>query len=117
MNRPGRVTLLAITATLAAPAIVPAADPPERRKPAIIERATVELVLIELYATDGEGRPIRDLTPDDLILTVDSYRKPVYSLEFREAGGVVGATAAGPGVVEGVATVTVPPRNLSRRFL
>src|SRR6266446_196230 len=35
------------------------------------ERATVELVLIEVYVADGRGRPIRDLTADDFALMVD----------------------------------------------
>ena len=47
------------------------------------ERATVELVLIEVYVTDGRGRPIRDLTTDDFALMVDGHAKPIHSLEFQ----------------------------------
>ena len=40
----------------------PAPAPPTS---GLSERATVELVLIEVYVTDGRGRPIRDVHLDE----------------------------------------------------
>src|SRR6266852_873164 len=59
----------------------PATSPPTS---GLSERATVELVLIEVYVTDGRGRPVRSLTADDFSLMVDGHAKPIHSLEFRE---------------------------------
>jgi VWFA-related protein len=75
----------------------PGKPPPAAGKPAppapdgplptpYIERATSELVLIEVYATDRKGRPVRDLTTGDLKLKIDQKGtpRPILSLEWME---------------------------------
>ncbi|MEE9291371.1 MAG: hypothetical protein V3U83_00435, partial [Acidobacteriota bacterium] len=49
-----------------------------------VERATTELILIEVYVTDSKGRPIRGLTIDDFVLKVERRRKPIESVEYFE---------------------------------
>ncbi len=63
-----------------------------------IERATVELVLIEAYVSDAKGRPILGLGPDDFVLMVDGHVKPIASVEFREV--VRGGAAPGPAAAQ-----------------
>jgi len=67
---------------------------PKEKKPAgpatpeastLVERATVEMVLIEAYVTDGQGRPITGLGPNDFVLSVDGKVRPISSIEFRNA--------------------------------
>jgi VWFA-related protein len=75
-----------------------------------LERATVELVLIEAYATDRDDRPVRGLRPEDFVLLVDGRVQPIASLEHR----VVAGAPAGPG--ETGAAETAGPRH-PRRFV
>ncbi len=107
----------AVVPVAAQPATTPPTAPPARATTNLVERATVELVLIEVYVTDGQGRPIRGLTPDDLALTVDGHPKPIHSLEFREAAAAAPAPAAGPA---GAGTAEAPPgtpQSTPRRFI
>ncbi len=67
----------------------------------LVERATVEMVLIEAYVTDGQGRPIEGLGPNDFVLMVDGRVRPVSSLEYRNAGA--------PSVASGAAATQAPP--------
>jgi len=74
-------------ATLAQEPAPPPAPPPERPRPSpIVETTTSELVLIEVYARDRKGNPIRDLAIGDLTLKVDnrSRPEPIVSLEWIE---------------------------------
>ena len=50
----------------------------------LVETATSELVLIEVYVSDRKGRPVRDLTIDEFRLMVDRHSKPIASLEYYE---------------------------------
>lgn len=93
---------------------VPVTGAPGTGAPALIERATTELVLIEVYATDGRGRPIRDLTAADFTLLVDGYAKPIHSLEFQEA---VPAAPAAPGAPGESASLPAGPQRLPRRLI
>ena len=56
---------------------------PARPITPLVERSTVELVLIEAYVTDGSGRTIEGLGAGDFSLRVDSHEKPIASVEFR----------------------------------
>jgi VWFA-related protein len=95
------VWLLAAAIALARPgaagfsAAPPEKDPTHPVAP-LIERATVELVLIEAYVTDSSGRAIEGLGVDDFSLRVDSHPKPIASLEFRRAAAPPGAPVPGP---------------------
>src|SRR5258705_13401226 len=62
----GRTLLVPVLAAALAGAdalsrATPSPHPPERGTPAMGARATVELVLIEAYVTDSQGRPLRGL--------------------------------------------------------
>jgi VWFA-related protein len=86
---------------------VAGSPPPTPRSP--IERATVELVLIEAYVSDAKGRPIPGLGTDDFVLLVDGHVKPITSVEFREI--VRGTTTPAPPETAGapVEPRAVPP--------
>jgi len=78
--------------TLHAPQTAPGVPP----SPApLVERSTVELVLIETYVTDRSGHPIRGLGTEDFVLKIDGYVKPIASVETRVAPT---AAQGGPGV-------------------
>lgn len=96
--------LLAVLAAAIALALAAAADSraaPADTKPArpitpLVERSTVELVLIEAYVTDSSGRAIEGLGVDDFSLRVDSHEKPIASLEFRSVAAPPAAPGPGP---------------------
>lgn len=110
-------TLLAATALASVVSPVPpaagAAAPTAR-----LERATVELVLIEAYATDRHDQPIRDLKAEDFVLLVDGKVEPIASLEHREAGPSTPAPSGGsaPGPAAGGSTEARGSRT-PRRFV
>ena len=100
----GRITHSALAASLAlalaGTSISPAAPPAKDPAPpgtALIERATVELVLIEAYVHDGRGRPIEGLAAGDFSLKVDGYDRPIASLEFRSVAAAPRAASPEPG--------------------
>lgn len=115
---PARATIAACLAAVAALAAgrtsdpsspapaAPAPPPPARPAPPIrtplVESVSSELVLIETYATDGLGHPVRDLTRDDFILEVGGLRRPIASVEWHSAGDI------GPGSAESAARGAAP---------
>lgn len=106
-----------------------APDPASRTPPAptpIIETTTSELVLIELYVRDKDGRAVKDLLPADVVLQIDQQNapKPIVSLEWVEPPPAVveaAAEAAGAAVQGGATSEPVHPspsrRDWPRRFL
>ena len=82
---------------------------PARPITPLVERSTVELVLIEAYVTDGSGRTIEGLGVDDFSLRVDSHAKPIASLEYRTVAAPPGATASGPSRVAAAVEPGVEP--------
>jgi VWFA-related protein len=113
---PAIAAAVAGASLLSAAAPSPAA-PPTGRAAGMVESATVELVLIEVYVTDRQGRPLRGLSPDDFALMVDGHSKPIHSLEFREVAGqepIPGAPPATEGTAEAVPGT---PHRLPRRFI
>ena len=83
------------------------------------ERVTTELVLIETYVTDDQGRPIEGLTIDDFSLVVDGKPSPIASLDFRRLS--TGAGPAGPFAPRNGAIVPAAgpnrPAEYPRRFM
>ena len=92
----------------------PAPAPPTS---GLSERTTVELVLIEVYVTDGRGRPIRDLTTDDFALMVDGHAKPIHSLEFHEVSTDAPAPVTATPPAGGGTSARSAPGSLPRRFV
>lgn len=120
--RLGRPALrLALALGLAGVALASAAPPEEGAAtgtPALIERATVELVLIEAYVTDSRGRPIEDLEAADFVLQVDGHARPITSLEFKSAAAAPEAAGrAEAGAAEGSVPAPAPRPRHPRRFL
>jgi VWFA-related protein len=66
-----------------------------------IEKGVSELVLIETYASDGRGKPVTGLTKDDFILEVGGLRRPIFSVDFPEAGSSAVPTVGGTPTREG----------------
>ena len=64
----------------------PSPPPDKSRASAFVETATSELVLIEVYARDRKGKPIRDLRIEELTLKIDQQTRPtpIVSLEWIE---------------------------------
>jgi VWFA-related protein len=135
--RGGRLRLLAGSVVLlAAAGSIPgrAADPDPVPVP-LIETSRSELVLIEVYARDRKGNPVRDLKISDFTLRIDHDQlpKPINSLEWIEApmtpppaGALVagGEAPSGPAGLPGAATAPavanqgeVTHHDRPRRFL
>jgi len=113
-----RPWLLVPIAMLLAGTVVPRGFPaPAPSTSGLSERATVELVLIEVYVTDGRGRPIRDLTTDDFALMVDGHAKPIHSLEFREVSPEAQAPVTAIPPAGGGRSARSAPGSLPRRFV
>ncbi|MBI1950649.1 MAG: VWA domain-containing protein [Acidobacteria bacterium] len=108
---------LALSGTASSPAAPPAKDPAPPLAP-LIERATVELVLIEAYVQDSRGRPIEGLRVDDFSLKVDGHDRPIASLEFRSVPAPAQAAAPEPGRrAEGIEPGPAPGKRYPRRFI
>ena len=118
--------VLAAAIALALPGAAASRAAPKDKEPArpttpLVERSTVELVLIEAYVTDGSGRTIEGLGAGDFSLRVDSHEQPIASVEFRTvaAAPAVPATArpASPGPAAGAAPVPVVAPQHPRHFI
>ena len=74
--------------TVLQPAAFPAGDSPPQDLPVAegIQRERVNLVLIDVVATDRKGRPVDDLRPEEFSLRVDGNPHPIESVELRLAG-------------------------------
>jgi VWFA-related protein len=99
--------LVLIPAVLAAQA--PASDPP----PVFVERIDVDVINVEVFVTDGQGRPVTGLTKEDFEIRHDG--KPVevtnfFTVSRRDRVEVELAGGAPPAA--GGATVTEPAADL-----
>lgn len=119
-----RAIVVALCAALAAPLLAQDDEPGDR---SLVETATSELVLIEVYVTDRDGQPVRDLTVDEFKLKVDRRTKSISSLEYYEVLGDMpvdaaseaeaGGKEAGGKEADGNAPGAVPMHRLPRRFI
>jgi len=82
--------------------------------PSRIEHVSSELVLIETYVTDGNGRPVPGLTAGDFVLEVDGHRRPIASVEFREVAPDPLLTGSSPST--GTPSGTTWPRRFALFF-
>jgi VWFA-related protein len=74
----------------------PKPEPPPARS-SHVERVTSEMVLIDAYVTDWQGRPVRGLTLDDFVIEVDGAKRRPASIEFHEIAADEAAGRAQPG--------------------
>ncbi len=80
-------------------------------------RSGVDLVTVDVHVVDGSGQPVRDLRPDDFVVTVDGAARRAVAADFvaygiplptaARGGDVPAANAAGS-----VATRSGPPRTI-----
>ena len=115
---------MAMLSLPAGPPSAVAADPDASAPTTIIERVTSEVVLIEVFATDLKGRPVKDLRIADLELKIDWQMPPkvISSLEYVEPLRPPAGPAAQPSAGSAPqATEESPPaagrRRYPRRFL
>jgi len=108
-----------LAASVAAAALAgakPTPTPPPAAAPTMVERAVVDLVLIEVYVTDSRGQALRGLVREDFSLIVDGHQKPIHSLEFREMSSQPSASPGPPGA-SGGEDHPGTPATLPRRFI
>lgn len=120
---------LTLLLTTAGSAPVGVAADPEPVPVPLIETSRSELVLIEVYARDWKGNPVRDLAITDFTLRIDHESKParINSLEWIEAPETPGvpqpagpvAQAGGPTGTGGATAAAIPTahHDRPRRFL
>jgi len=117
-TRRQRTASLFLAVLLSAGALPPATAKPRAPTPdlshGLVERVETELVLIEAYVTDKNGRPIENLTADDFTLVVDGKASPIASFEFVR---LPDAGADLPGAVAAEADAAPPAAGRARRFV
>ena len=72
------------------PAALPAAAQPEPRSPSgagFVEVVNVQVVNIDVYVTDADGKPVLGLGPEDFELKVDKRRVPISNFYAVEQQG------------------------------
>jgi VWFA-related protein len=87
---------LSITATLILLAVAPSALPqqPQAQQPAASTiKTNVDEVLLDLVVRDKKGKPITDLTPEELTITDNGAKQTI--LSFRQVRGTEAVTATG----------------------
>jgi VWFA-related protein len=65
----------------AAAAAAAQAKDPLAAESGLVERAGVSLMLIDVVATDPEGKPLRGATEADFVVTLDGRKWPIYSVD------------------------------------
>lgn len=104
--------IVALPALLAAPA--PAAQsPPEGSDPlqGFAETVSVEVVNVEVWVTDRQGRPVTGLTKDDFELFEDGERVEITNFAAYDEGTAAGAadgSGTASGTPEGPAEASLP---------
>jgi VWFA-related protein len=56
----------------------------ESAKPPFTLKTATHLVLVDVVATDGKGRPVTDLTAKDFVVTEDGHPQSVSSFSFQQ---------------------------------
>jgi VWFA-related protein len=82
LTRGFQAVRLAASAALAAACAAAAlsAQQPSPQRPRFT--SNVDLVSVDVNVVDGDGRPVRDLTADDFLVTVDGQRRTIVSAQF-----------------------------------
>jgi VWFA-related protein len=74
-------------------------QPPDKNsKPPFVLKTAAHLVLVDVVATDGKGKPVTDLKADDLAVSEDGHAQSVRSFSFQHPSSVSDApqTIAAP---------------------
>jgi VWFA-related protein len=75
----------------AAPSAAPQQPPPQPASPTV--KTNVDEVLLDLVVRDKKGKPITDLTPEELTITDNGSKQTI--LSFRQVRGTEAVTATG----------------------
>ena len=75
--------LFAIGGLVHSQAASPASQDESAKPPFTLKTAT-HLVLVDVVATDGKGRPVTDLTAKDFVVTEDGHPQSVSSFSFQQ---------------------------------
>src|SRR5580765_8408787 len=75
--------LFAIGGLVHSQAASPASQDESAKPPFTLKTAT-HLVLLDVVATDGKGRPVTDLTAKDFVVTEDGHSQSVSSFSFQQ---------------------------------
>lgn len=79
-----RALRVSLAAAVLASALAGGAEAQE--KPPPVFGTGVEMVAVDVNVVDGQGKPVRRLTPEDFALTVDGKSRPITSLEYVDLG-------------------------------
>lgn len=100
---------LLITAPIGAQTTQPA--PPSAQSDQTIFRAGVDVVRLDLRATDASGKPIPDLRPDEVEVIDDGGRQPIVLFQHIVASGRTYSEAAQRTIASEVSTNQGAPRG------
>jgi VWFA-related protein len=63
------------------------------QQPSQVFRGTVDLVTLDVTVVDRDGKPVKGLTPDDFVVTLNGERREVRVLDYLEFGGLSDLTS------------------------
>ncbi len=76
-------------------------------------RGGVDLVTLDVTVVDKDGQPIRGLTADDFVVTLEGQSRPVRAIDFLAFGSSAGSTVS-PRETTNQAGQATPPRRGAR---
>jgi VWFA-related protein len=87
----------------------PPQTPPDQR-PALTFKTSVDLVAVDVTVIDRDGRPARDLTPADFVLTVDGKPRQLVAAQFISQTSEITPAEPSPSDAFGTNAATAPGR-------
>ena len=102
------IVLGLLVACLAGSAGVVARRPEAQQAPATAVSAAATAAVVDLVALDATGKPVLDLTPAELVITVSGQPRPVTDLRYVYRGA--GSELAARGGLTAVPAAAVPAR-------
>ncbi|HEX6204150.1 MAG TPA: hypothetical protein VF100_14210, partial [Thermoanaerobaculia bacterium] len=106
---------LAAAALLALPALLGAQTPQAEPPPVFVERIDVNVINVEVFVTDGQGRPVTGLTRDDFEIRHDGRPVEVsnfFTVSRRDRVEMELARAAAEGAAPAPAAPGAPAADL-----
>ncbi len=111
----GRVLLVAAALIWAAPMLAqvpqPSVQPPAAQSDQPVFRAGVDVVRLDVRATDVSGKPIADLRPDEVEVIENGTRQPIVLFQHVAASGRTYSEAAQRTIAGEVSTNQGAPRG------
>ncbi len=131
-GRKSIAALAALTGFLAlSPALTPGQqtqEPPIRLAKPLQHEISVQLKLVQVYVTDGKGRPVQDLTKEDFAvfdngkpMTITEFERHIIATSPDKMPSPAPQQATPPAAVQMAATTAVPSAalapSIARKFL